>query len=53
MRYFFTWNKDIQFTRHKFNENRNYYIDVSEVGARFSKRAAEDFLDLLLENFAN
>lgn len=53
IRSYFSWNKDIEFTRHKFNETRNYYLDVSSVGARFSKRAAEDFLDLLIENFVN
>lgn len=51
---YLTWGKDLKYTRQKLEGTRNYYMDVHERGGgRFSKRAAEDFLDLLVSNFLN
>ncbi|MFW6120240.1 MAG: hypothetical protein ACOC80_04995 [Petrotogales bacterium] len=51
---YLTWGKDLKFTRQKLRGTRDYYMDVHEKGGgRFSKRAAEDFLDLLISNFMN
>lgn len=51
---YFNWKTNIPSVRKKINQTRNHYVDISdEGGARFSKRAAEDFLRLLVRTFTS
>jgi len=51
---YFNWKTNIPSIRKKLEKTRNHYVDISdEGGARFSKRAAEDFLRVLIQSFVS